>query len=413
MLFLGIFVDMQLLSVYKQAFSNLQRNIWVLSISMFINRCGSMVLLFTSLYLTRDLHFSIADAGMVMSCYGIGSVLGSYSGGWLTDRRSYYDIMVSSLLVCAGVLMLMTVVTSLAGIAAIMFFYAFTADIFRPANSKAIAIFSDATNRTRSVSLVRLAVNLGFSVGPAVGGFVAVHLGYTWLFVIDASTSVLAALMLMFYLPRKKVELKKSDHAVLNDVSTSAYRDWKYLLFIVGVAIYGTCFFQIFASVPQYFNKVCHYSEDVIGLLLALNGFLVVLIEMPMVMVLEKNPRTYTYIIAGVLCLPISFLILKYGAGLLITAIIYTIVITFSEIFAMPFMMNYSLSRPKKERQGQYSALYSIAYGIANIAAPSVGLGIAAVYGFDNMFNFIIVLSCLLAIGFYWLKQSSDKVKVI
>jgi predicted MFS family arabinose efflux permease len=413
LLFLGIFVDMQLLSVYKQAFSNLQRNIWVLSISMFINRCGSMVLLFTSLYLTRDLHFSIADAGMVMSCYGIGSVLGSYSGGWLTDRRSYYDIMVSSLLVCAGVLMLMTVVTSLAGIAAIMFFYAFTADIFRPANSKAIAIFSDATNRTRSVSLVRLAVNLGFSVGPAVGGFVAVHLGYTWLFVIDASTSVLAALMLMFYLPRKKVELKKSDHAVLNDVSTSAYRDWKYLLFIVGVAIYGTCFFQIFASVPQYFNKVCHYSEDVIGLLLALNGFLVVLIEMPMVMVLEKNPRTYTYIIAGVLCLPISFLILKYGAGLLITAIIYTIVITFSEIFAMPFMMNYSLSRPKKERQGQYSALYSIAYGIANIAAPSVGLGIAAVYGFDNMFNFIIVLSCLLAIGFYWLKQSSDKVKVI
>jgi len=404
---------MQLLSVYKQAFSNLQRNIWVLSIAMFINRCGSMVLLFTSLYLTRDLHFSIANAGMVMSCYGIGSVLGSYFGGWLTDRRSYYDIMVSSLLVCAAVLMLMTVVTSLAGIAAIMFFYAFTADVFRPANSKAIAVFSDSSNRTRSVSLVRLAVNLGFSVGPAVGGFVAVHLGYTWLFVIDAATSVLAALMLMFYLPRKKVELKKSDHAVLNDVSTSAYRDWKYLLFIVGVAIYGTCFFQIFASVPQYFNKVCHYSEDVIGLLLALNGFLVVLIEMPMVMVLEKNPRTYTYIIAGVLCLPISFLILKFGAGLLITAIIYTIVITFSEIFAMPFMMNYSLSRPKKERQGQYSALYSIAYGIANIAAPSVGLGIAAAYGFDNMFNFIIVLSCLLAIGFYWLKQSSEKVKVI
>ncbi len=412
-MFLGIFVAMQLLSVYKQAFSNLQRNIWVLSLAMFINRCGSMVLLFTSLYLTRELHFSIADAGMVMSFYGVGSVLGSYSGGWLADRRSYYDIMVASLFVCAAVLMLMTVVASFAGIAVIMFFYAFTADIFRPANAKAIAVFSDSTNRTRSVSLLRLAVNLGFSIGPAVGGFVAVHLGYTWLFVIDASTSVLAALMLMFYLPRKKVELKKSDHAVLNDVSTSAYRDWKYLLFIVGVAIYGTCFFQIFASVPQYFNKVCHYSEDVIGLLLALNGLLVVLIEMPMMLMLEKNLRTYNYIIAGVLCLPISFIVLKFGAGLLITAVLYTIIITFSEIFAMPFMMNYSLSRPKKERQGQYSALYSIAYGIANIAAPSVGLGIAAAYGFDNMFNFIIALSFLLASGFYWLKKSSEKIKIV
>ena len=372
-----------------------------------------MVLLFTSLYLTRELHFSIADAGMVMSFYGVGSVLGSYSGGWLADRRSYYDIMVASLFVCAAVLMLMTVVASFAGIAVIMFFYAFTADIFRPANAKAIAVFSDSTNRTRSVSLLRLAVNLGFSIGPAVGGFVAVHWGYTWLFVIDASTSVLAALMLMFYLPRKKVELKKSDHAVLNDVSTSAYRDWKYLLFIVGVAIYGTCFFQIFASVPQYFNKVCHYSEDVIGLLLALNGLLVVLIEMPMMLMLEKNLRTYNYIIAGVLCLPISFIVLKFGAGLLITAVLYTIIITFSEIFAMPFMMNYSLSRPKKERQGQYSALYSIAYGIANIAAPSVGLGIAAAYGFDNMFNFIIALSFLLASGFYWLKKSSEKIKIV
>ncbi len=412
-MFLGIFVAMQLLSVYKQAFSNLQRNIWVLSLAMFINRCGSMVLLFTSLYLTRELHFSIADAGMVMSFYGVGSVLGSYSGGWLADRRSYYDIMVASLFVCAAVLMLMTVVASFAGIAVIMFFYAFTADIFRPANAKAIAVFSDSTNRTRSVSLLRLAVNLGFSIGPAVGGFVAVHLGYTWLFVIDASTSVLAALMLMFYLPRKKVELKKSDHAVLNDVSTSAYRDWKYLLFIVGVAIYGTCFFQIFASVPQYFNKVCHYSEDVIGLLLALNGLLVVLIEMPMMLMLEKNLRTYNYIIAGVLCLPISFIVLKFGAGLLITAVLYTIIITFSEIFAMPFMMNYSLSRPKKERQGQYSALYSIAYGIANIAAPTVGLGIAAAYGFDNMFNFIIALSFLLASGFYWLKKSSEKIKIV
>ncbi len=412
-MFLGIFVAMQLLSVYKQAFSNLQRNIWVLSLAMFINRCGSMVLLFTSLYLTRELHISIADAGMVMSFYGVGSVLGSYSGGWLADRRSYYDIMVASLFVCAAVLMLMTVVASFAGIAVIMFFYAFTADIFRPANAKAIAVFSDSTNRTRSVSLLRLAVNLGFSIGPAVGGFVAVHLGYTWLFVIDASTSVLAALMLMFYLPRKKVELKKSDHAVLNDVSTSAYRDWKYLLFIVGVAIYGTCFFQIFASVPQYFNKVCHYSEDVIGLLLALNGLLVVLIEMPMMLMLEKNLRTYNYIIAGVLCLPISFIVLKFGAGLLITAVLYTIIITFSEIFAMPFMMNYSLSRPKKERQGQYSALYSIAYGIANIAAPSVGLGIAAAYGFDNMFNFIIALSFLLASGFYWLKKSSEKIKIV
>ena len=67
----------RLLSLYLGSFANIQRNVWILSIAMFINRSGSMVLLFTSLYLTKDLHFTIAEAGLTLSFYGIGSVLGS------------------------------------------------------------------------------------------------------------------------------------------------------------------------------------------------------------------------------------------------------------------------------------------------------------------------------------------------
>jgi MFS family permease len=89
----------------------------------------------------------------------------------------------------------------------------------------------------------------------------------------------------------------------------------------------------------------------------------------------------------------------------LLMAIAYTFVITMSEIYAMPFMMNISLSRPDKSRQGQYAALYSIAYGLANIAAPLLGLGIAARYGFDTMFWVLIVVSTFLAFGFYQLSN--------
>jgi MFS family permease len=76
-----------------------------------------------------------------------------------------------------------------------------------------------------------------------------------------------------------------------------------------------------------------------------------------------------------------------------------------SEIFAMPFMMNYSLSRAGNDRQGQYSALYSISYGLANIAAPLLGLCIAGKYGFDSMFWFFIVLSLFTAVGFTFLHK--------
>jgi predicted MFS family arabinose efflux permease len=166
-----------LLSSYLRSFSGLQRNIWVLSVSMLINRSGSMVLMFSSLYLTRDLGFSMETAGIILSFYGIGSVLGSFAGGWLTDRFHHYRIMMVSLIGSGLILFLLFWVESQIGISIVMFMYAFVADVFRPANSSAIGIFSTPENRTRSVSLVRLAVNLGFSIGPAAGGFIALATG--------------------------------------------------------------------------------------------------------------------------------------------------------------------------------------------------------------------------------------------
>ena len=191
-----------------------------------------MVLLFTSLYLTNDLNFSIAQAGLVMSFYGIGSVMGSYAGGWLTDRKNFFDIMIISLLSSGLILLSLLFVTSPFMLAAIIFTYAFTADMFRPANAAAIAAYSTPENRTRSVSLLRMAINLGFSVGPAVGGFIALHLGYKWLFVIDASTGFAAALMLYIYLPKQPTVGKRAESAILQDSKTSAYRDVRYLFFI-------------------------------------------------------------------------------------------------------------------------------------------------------------------------------------
>lgn len=394
-----------LFSIYRNAFSDLDRNTWILSISTFINRSGAMVLLFTSLYLTNELHFTLAEAGVIMSFYGIGSVLGAYVGGWLTDRKNFYDIMVFSLVASGLALLLLLVVTSKIYLCAVILLYAFVTDMFRPANAAAIAAYSNADNRTRSVSLVRLAINMGFSVGPAVGGFVALYLGYKWLFVIDAVTSVLAAVLLVVYLPRPVLDKNRSEGAVLNDKTTSAYRDYLYLFFIFLVTLYAVSFFQLFVSIPQFLSRECSYYEDAIGLLLALNGLLVVLIEMPLVAALEKKKGIFNFIIAGSLCVSLAFAILYAGKGLLAWAIVYTLIITVSEMLAMPFMMNYSLSRPQKERQGQYSALYSIAWGFGFILAPLAGPGIADLYGFGNMFYFFIFLGLITAIGFYFIRR--------
>lgn len=395
----------RIFSLYREAFSGLSRNNWLLSLATFINRSGSMVLLFTSLYLTNDLGFSIAQAGMIMSFYGIGSVLGSYFGGWLTDRKNFYDIMMLSLISSGLILLLMLVVSTQVYLSAIIFLYSFTADMFRPANAAAIGIYSTVETRPRSVSLYRLAINLGFSAGPAVGGFVALYLGYKWLFVIDSFTSFAAAGMLYYFLPRPVTKKQNEENDVLKDKSTSAYRDKEYLIFIFLVVVYAVCFFQLFASIPQYFSKICNYNEDTIGLLLGLNGLLVVIIEMPLVTWLGKKKNVFPFIIAGAACIPVAYFILMSGQKMIIWAMMYTFMITMAEVFAMPFMMNYTLGRSRKERQGQYSALYSIAYAIAMIIAPLLGLGIAAKYGFDIMFYFFMLLGTLSSCGFIYLNK--------
>jgi predicted MFS family arabinose efflux permease len=396
---------LRIFSLYKESFSNLQSTIWILSVVTFINRSGSMVLLFTSLYLTKELHFTIAEAGVCMSFYGIGSVLGAYTGGWLTDRRNTRGIMIFSLLSSGFILLFILAAKTPVSIAAVIFFYSFTSDTFRPAMSKSTAAFSTPENRTRSVSLTRLAINLGFSVGPVLGGLLAMYAGYKWLYIIDAVTSLAAAALLFFFLPKPQGG-NWSDEKVRLTKQTSAYKDKIYLFFILMVASYGTCFFQLFASVPQYFNTVCHYNEDTIGVLMGLNGLLVVLIEMPLVTTLEKKQKNiFRYIIIGSLCVPVAFFMLKSGNGIFVWSVMYICMITFSEIFCMPFMMNYTISKPVKERQGQYSALYSISYGLANIIAPLIGLGIADKYGFGIMFYFFIALGLITAAGFIWLNK--------
>lgn len=404
-------IMINIFGLYKKAFSNLSPNIWILAFTMFVNRSGAMVLIFTSLYLTNELNFSMADAGIAMSFYGAGSILGSFLGGWLTDRRNFFDIMVFALFAGGITLPFILLLDHLMAIAAVIFLYALVTDLFRPAMSKAIAFYSKPQNRTRAVSLVRLAINLGFSVGPAIGGAIAFVWGYRPLIIIDSITSISAGVLLLIYLPRKPVleEEEEEQQKVLTTNHKTAYQDYQYLFFILLVAMYGLCFFQLFASVPQYLDKVWKYSEAEIGAVLALNGFLVVLIEMPLMAYLENKTDTFRYVILGAVCVPISFAILYLSNGMLFGVLFYTLIITFSEMYAMPFMMNFTLSRPKKERQGEYAALYSVAFGLANAGAPLIGLGIADKYNFDTMFLVLIIVSSITSIGFFLLMNNLRK----
>src|SRR6478672_2678619 len=84
-------------NLYRSAFSGLTRENWWLSVTLLVNRSGTMVVPFLTLYLTNYHHFSIARAGLVMGLFGAGAIAGGFIGGRLTDNFGFYPIQLAAL----------------------------------------------------------------------------------------------------------------------------------------------------------------------------------------------------------------------------------------------------------------------------------------------------------------------------
>jgi predicted MFS family arabinose efflux permease len=391
-------------SFYIDSFRGLSKYIWILGLVMLINRAGAMILPFMSLYMTDDLGYDYTAAGMVMGAYGVGSIIGSYIGGKLTDKFNYYDIQLFSLLFSGIIVLQLFWVTNYVGITIIVFLFSLVADMFRPANAVAVSAYAKKENITRSFSLMRLAINLGFTLGPAIGGIIAVMLGYKWIFVIDGVTCILASFTIFLLLPKKDaIERQEEKKGVEKGIPVK--EDTPFLFFLVLTFLFALCFFQLFSSVPLFLRDSWGYDTDMIGLIMALNGFLIVIIEMPLIGIMEKKNKVFDYIKYGCILLMLSYFVLTLQVQGFFIIIIFTVIITFAEILAMPFMMNFVITRPSIPRQGEYMALYSVAYGIAHIISPVFGLWMADQFGFEMLYASIIFASFLAVIGFWKLKK--------
>ena len=280
---------MSLLQHYRTSFSGIHKNVWILAVTLFINRAGSMVLAFSTLYMIQELNFSKSTTGIVMSSLGIGSILGSLFGGYLADRYNQKKVMLISLLLSGMILFTILFTKNVYLIGIILFAYSFVADSFRPSSSAQITANSTDANRTQSIALMRLAINLGMAIGPAIGGFIAFTIGYASLFIIDGLTSILAGLFLFYTLASNGKQIVNPKSVAVPIASKSAYRDKAFLAFILLVALYAICFFQLMNLVPVYFKEVYHYNENLIGYLFALNCIIVVMVEMPIVTYFDKK----------------------------------------------------------------------------------------------------------------------------
>lgn len=397
------------IALYKTSFTGLSRQTWLLSVVMLINRSGTMVVPFMTLYLTsKTMNRSLSEAGLVVSLFGLGSIIGAYYGGKLSDKLGFHRIQLVTLFFGGILFIFLGQIRSYPLICICTFILSIVNEAFRPANSSAISFYSSIENRTRSYSLNRLAINLGWAVGGTIGGMLA-SINYELLFWVDGLTNIGAALLLFNFLkPEKRSADVESSQTKDATPVRSAYKDITYLKFIFLVTLFGLCFFQMFTTVPKYFRDNLGLSEQYIGFTMALNGALIVLLEMVLVYSLEGKKKHLTYISIGHIFCAIAFFCLLLPGNAKFVSILLILFITVGEITAMPFMSSYWSMRCNDNNRGQYAGLFTISWGIAQTLGPTLASLLVEASSFKVLFVAVGAVLLLASMGFFVLSRIKE-----
>jgi predicted MFS family arabinose efflux permease len=390
------------IQLYRNAYSGISKPVWWLSFVMLVNRSGTMVIPFLTVYLTQK-GYTLTEAGIVMACFGVGAIAGGYLGGRLTDSFGFYHVQVFSLLFNGILFIVLSYMQGLWQIGSCIFFLASLGEAFRPANAAAIAFYSNDSNRTRCYSLNRLAINLGWAIGPAVGGLLA-SINYSLLFWADGLTCITASMLLYFFLFGQAKSSHKQKQPEERKIILSAYKDKIFLQVMFFLSLIGICFFQLFSMIPVFYRDEVHLSEITIGWVLASNGLVIALMEMVLVYKLENKRSDVVYMIYGTLLISISFLLLAI-APVLALILLSMLVVTFGEMLLFPFTNSFWVSRSSISNRGQYAALYTMVFALAQVVSPLLSSGIALNFGFPILFLFDFILCILAAFGFIWLRK--------
>jgi predicted MFS family arabinose efflux permease len=376
---------------------------WMLAIVMLINRSGTMVLPFMTLYCNHRGYTEI-QGGLAVAIYGIGSLVGAFIGGRLSDKLGFYYVQLAALFGGGIMFIILGQMDSYFSICICIFFASLINEAFRPANSSAVAHYSTAENRTQSFSLVRLAINLGWGVGSALAGMLA-SISYELLFWVDGFTNIAAGLALLLILPKVSLAQQHKTHLPKNNAARGPFQDRTFMIFTGFMLLFAFCFFQLFTTVPLYFKEGLKLDEFWIGVIMAMNGIIIALFEMVIVFKLEGRQPYLKLMLYGTLLLALSYCMLNIPLAngfVLASAVIF--MVTVAEITGMPFMNSYYIARTTTENRGRYAAVYTMAWSVAQVTGSLSGTQIAHSLGYNYLWWILGGICLIAAFGFNYIQ---------
>jgi predicted MFS family arabinose efflux permease len=386
----------------------LPASVWIVFATTLVNRAGTMVLPFMVLYVTRELGVSAALAGMALTVYGVGGLVSGPVAGRLCDRLGPFSVLRGALLLSGMILLVFPLASRFETFLAITLVWAFIAESVRPATLAALTTYVRPDQRKAAVAVNRLSINLGMSIGPAVGGFLAT-VSFPLLFLVDGVTAIAAGLVLaglMFWRPIREVPPASTSEALQPGSWLSVLRDRRALVFFTGLFLMALVFFQHEGAMPIFLVRDLHYKESFYGILFAVNTLLIVVLEVPLNLAMASWSHRWTMVLGAVL-FAVGFgsmAVLHSKAGLLLADVIWT----FGEMIAMPASGAYTTDIAPPGRAGQYAGAYASTFSLAVLVGPWAGTIALDKFGGTALWAGVMVVGLVGAAVLCWLEESRE-----
>lgn len=350
----------------RQNLRALPRPVWILCLGQFINRFGSFVMPFLALYLTKR-GYSIPQAGAAVSAYGAGHIVASIVGGHLADRIGRRNTMSMSMFLSAASMLALSQASTFVTILLLTFCAGMSAELYRPAATALIGDLVSPEQRVTAFGIYRWAVNLGFAAGPATAGFLATR-SFFYVFAGDAVTSLAFGIIALAALPHgNRVSMNEE---VTGEALRHALRNERFVLFLIATLCVTWIEFQLHSTFPLYL-QLEGYSPTTYGLLLSINGVMIVLFELALTQWTQRrNPQHIIAVGYGLAAIGIAMTGLAHS----ILALAGTVVVwTLGEMIYAPVTGAYVTSLAPERYRGRYSGLWILMWSMGLLLGPWLG----------------------------------------
>lgn len=376
-----------------RAYLTLPGQVYVLCIGTFINRAGTFLVPFLTLYLANELGFGMEFAGVGLSVYGMGSLAGALCGGHLADRFGRRGVMIAALCGGAAVLSVFGELRSPLVILAALALFPLLGEMYRPAANAMVADLVPPGRRAYAFGLMYVAINLGFAVGPALGGWIQERYSFQWLFWGDAVTCAVYALIILAFVretkPAHALPSQNSPGAggerlsapaagtMAEDDGRSALRrilaDRTFVIFCLATLLVGLGYMQCMSTFPLYLDRALGMGGAAYGRIIAVNGVMIVVCQIPLTAMLKRFDR------AGVIALSGVFAGVGFGTTMLartewqlmLTVMLWTVGEMMSAAFSAAVVSDLAPPALRARYMGAFSMCFSSA---TMLGAPLGGL---------------------------------------